>query len=219
VNEPADWGPVDRALGDLGRYQWVVFTSVNGVHFFLGRLRQTGRDVRALGPVRLAAIGPATADALRTYHLKPDLVPPEYRSESLAAALKVRVAGQRVLLARADRGRDLLRQELSGVADVEQVAVYSQTDAFEIDLELLEQIGRGHIDYITLTSSKIAEGLIRLLDPAARRRIRSGEVGLVSISPVTSATIRKLDLPVAAEASEYTTAKVVEALAALAAAR
>ena len=104
------------------------------------------------------------------------------------------------------------------MAEVDQVAVYSQVDAAEIDLELLEQINHGHIDYITLTSSKIAEALIRLLGPAARRRIRNGEVQLVSISPVTSAAIRKLDLPVAAEAAEYTTAKVVEALAALAAA-
>jgi len=217
VNPPPDWGPVDRALADLGRYQWLVFTSVNGVHSFLGRLKETGRDMRALGPVRLAVIGPATADALREYHLEPDLVPPEYRSESLAEQLKGRVAGQRVLLARADRGRDLLRQELSAVAEVEQVAVYSQVDTVEIDLELLEQINQGHIDYITLTSSKIAEALIRLLSPTARRRVRSGEIGLVSISPVTSAAIRKLDLPVAAEAAEYTTAKVVDALAALAA--
>ena len=218
VKEPADWGPVDQALANLGRYQWLVFTSVNGVHFFLRRLRQTGRDLRALGSVRLAVIGPATADALRTYHLEPDVVPVEFCSESLAAALKERVAGQRVLLARADRGRDLLRQELSAVAEVEQVAVYSQVDAVEIDLELLEQINKGHIDFITLTSSKIAEALIRLLDPATRRRIRLGMIQLVSISPVTSAAIRKLDLPVAAEASEFTTAKVIEALTALAAA-
>jgi uroporphyrinogen III methyltransferase/synthase len=216
VREPADWGPVDQALANLGRYQWLVFTSVNGVHFFMRRLRETGRDLRALGPVRLAVIGPATADALRTYHLEPDVVPPEYRSESLAATLKERVAGQRVLLARADRGRDLLRQELSAMAEVEQVAVYSQVDAVEIDLELLEEINQGRIDFITLTSSKIAEALIRMLAPATRRRIRSGDIQLVSISPVTSAAIRKLDLPVAAEAAEFTTAKVVEALAALA---
>jgi len=216
VKELADYAPLDRALANLASYQWLVFTSVNGVHFFMRRLRHRGRDLRALGPVRLAVIGPATADALREYHLEPDLIPPEYRSESLATALKERVAGQRVLLARADRGRDLLREELSHAAEVEQIAVYSQVDAVEIDLELLEQISQGHIDYITLTSSKIAEALIRTLDPAARRRIRAGDVKLVSISPVTSAAIRKLDLPVAAEADEYTTAKVVDALVLLA---
>ena len=95
------------------------------------RLRQTGRDLRALGPLRLAVIGPATADALRRYHLEPDLIPPVYDSESLASALKERAAGQRVLLARADRGRDVLREQLANVAEVEQIAVYSQVDAIE----------------------------------------------------------------------------------------
>src|SRR5205085_10940353 len=112
VREPADWGPVDRALADLAGYHWLVFTSANGVHALIRRLRQTGRDLRALGGARLAVIGPGTADALRAYHLEPDLVPAEFRSEGLAAALKGRAAGQRILLARADRGRDVLRQEL-----------------------------------------------------------------------------------------------------------
>jgi uroporphyrinogen III methyltransferase/synthase len=216
VREPADWGPVDRALADLSRYAWLVFTSANGVHFLMRRLRALRRDVRALGPVRLAVIGPATADALRAYHLEPDLVPPEYRSESLAAALKDRVAGQRVLLARADRGRELLREELSRVAEVEQVAVYSQVDAVEVDLEVLEAVSHGRIDFITLTSTTIAEALVRLLDPEAKRRVRAGDVRLVTISPVTTAAVRRLGLPVAAEAAEYTTEKVVEALAGLA---
>ena len=129
IGEPATWAPVDDVLGRLPAFQWIVFTSVNGVHAFLRRLRHTGRDLRALGGVKLAAIGPTTAEALRDYHLEPDVVPTEFRSESLAAALRERVAGQRVLLARADRGRDLLRQELAAVAEVEQVAVYSQSDS------------------------------------------------------------------------------------------
>src|SRR5262245_32325136 len=101
VREPADWAPVDRALARLAQYDWLVFTSANGVHAFVGRLRQTGRDLRALGPVRLAVIGPSTADALRGYHLEPDLVPEAFCSESLVAALRGRAAGRRVLLARA----------------------------------------------------------------------------------------------------------------------
>src|SRR5205823_5277677 len=83
-------------------------------------------DLWALRSVRLAAIGPGTASALRGYFLEPDLIPSEFRSESLAAALKELVAGKRVLLARADRGRDVLRQELASVAKVEQISVYSQ---------------------------------------------------------------------------------------------
>jgi uroporphyrinogen III methyltransferase/synthase len=147
------------------------------------------------------------------------VIPSEYRSESLAAALKERVAGQRVLLARADRGRDLLRAELATVATVEQVAVYSQVDAQGADSQTLALLREGKIDYVTVTSSNIARVLARTLDAACRARIDTGEVQLVSISPVTSATIREFGLPVAAEASEYTTAGVIEALIKLASPR
>src|SRR5207248_2219676 len=101
-------------------------------------LREIGRDLRALGSARLAAIGPATAAALREYHLEPDLVPTEYRSETLAADLREQVRQQRVLLVRADRGREVLREELATVAEVEQVAVYTQCDALEWDAVILE---------------------------------------------------------------------------------
>ena len=212
VRSPPDWNAVDHALAELSRYQWLVFTSGNGVHFFLRRLREIGRDLRALGPLKLAAIGPATADALREYHLEPDLVPDEYRSENLAAALRERVRGQRVLLARADRGRELLREELAVVAEVEQLAVYSQCDAVEWEPAILDELKTERIDYVTLTSSNIARALVRSLDATGLAVLRAGRVGLVTISPVTSAAVRELGLPVAAEAKEYTTAGVVAAL-------
>jgi uroporphyrinogen III methyltransferase/synthase len=216
IREPVDWAPVDRAVQELASYQWLVFTSANGVHAFLRRLRHLGRDLRALGGIRLAAIGPATADTLRSYHLEPDLIPGAFRSEDLAAALKEWAAGQRVLLARADRGRDLLRQELAAVATVEQVAVYSQVDAVEACPDVLAQLQRGEIQFVTLTSSNVARSLVQRLDAEARRQIERGTVQLVSISPVTSAAVREMGLPVATEATEYTTAGVIAALVALA---
>jgi uroporphyrinogen III methyltransferase/synthase len=216
VQEPADWSAVDRALGQLPSFQWLVFTSANGVHAFLGRLRQTGRDMRALGPLRLAAIGPRTAEALRGYHLEPDLVPPVFRSEELAAALHVRVAGQRLLLARADRGRDLLPKGLAEVAEVEQVAVYRQADVAMPDPTVLDALRRGEIDFVTLTSSNIARSFLAGLDSACRARLESGEVKVVTISPVTSDAVKESGLTVAAEATEYTAEGVVQALALLA---
>jgi uroporphyrinogen III methyltransferase/synthase len=212
IREPADWSPADRALADLSSYQWLVFTSANGVDALIRRLRRAGRDLRALGGVQLAVIGPATADALRRYYLEPDLVPTIYDSEGLASALKERVAGQRVLLARADRGRDVLRQQLAAVAEVEQIAVYSQVDAIDPASEALETLRRGEIDYVTLTSSNIARSLVCALDEESLRLIRTGAVKLVSISPVTSAAIEELGLPVAAEAQEFTTDGVVQSL-------
>ena len=216
IREPDDWSPVDRALAHLSAYQWLVFTSVNGVEALIRRLRHSGRDLRALGSVRLAVIGPATADALRRYYLEPDVMPSAYDSESLASALLPHVAGQRLLLARADRGRDVLREQLAKVAEVEQIAVYSQVDALDTDAEAWQSLRRGEIDFITLTSSNIARSLVRALDKAALQGIHSGAVRLVSISPVTSAAIRELGLPVAAEAREYTAEGVVQAILGLA---
>ena len=123
-----------------GEWDWLVFTSANGVHALLRRLDAIGRDLRDLGAVKLAAIGPKTADALREYRLRADVVPEaEFSSEGLAAALAPLVAGQRVLLARANRGRELLRDELAKIAArVEQVAVYDQVDAVEPDPAVLD---------------------------------------------------------------------------------
>ncbi len=215
IREPPDWAPVDQALTHLGEYDWVVFTSANGVRALLERLLKQGLDLRALATTRLAAIGPATAEMLRSYHLQSDLVPLTYTSEGLAAALRGRVMGQRVLLARADRGRELLQEELLRVARVEQISVYSQSDAVA-DPTLLQMLREGRIDYVTLTSSNIARAFAAAVDEPTRKRIDRGALQLVSISPVTTAAAMEAGLPPAAEAREATGAGVVAALVALA---
>ena len=212
IREVADWLPGDRAIASLNHFNWLVFTSVNGVRAFFGRLRHSGRDLRALAGLKLAAIGPATADALRDYHLDPDVVPTSYRSEGLVEALRDRVRGQRVLLARADRGRELLRDELSAVADVEQIAVYSQVDIAEPELAVLADLRERNIEFVTLTSSNIARVFLSWLDDEMRSRVRSGQLQLITISSVTSATIREAGLPVAAEALQETVEGVVAAV-------
>ncbi len=170
IHDPDNWSAVDRALESLPQYDWLVFTSVNGVHALVKRLRQIARDLRALGRVKLAAIGPATGDALRGYHLEPDVVPQEFRSEALAAELLERVRGTRVLLARADRGRELLHEQLSHVAQVDQVAVYRQLTVAELPDDVAQLLNDGAIDFITLTSSNIARGLLNLAGARAHCR-------------------------------------------------
>jgi uroporphyrinogen III methyltransferase/synthase len=216
---PASWTEVDRRLQHLEDYDWLVFTSVNGVRSFLGRLRETGRDMRALAKIKLAAIGPSTADALREFHLDADLVPAEFRSEALASELAERAAGQRILLARADRGRDLLRISLAKVASVDQVTVYRQTDAVPPDGQVHDALRRGEIDYVTLTSANVARSVLRTLDEIGRARAHAGDLRIVTISPVTSAAVTELGYPVAAEAREYTTDGLLQALVELAAKR
>jgi uroporphyrinogen III methyltransferase / synthase len=208
---PADYAEVDRAIGRLDDFDWLVFTSGNGVRHFLDRLGALGRDLRALGPLKLAAIGPATAEALADYRLRADLVPESFRSEALAEALAPRVTGLRVLLARADRGRTILRDELEKVARVEQIAVYRNADADALPAAVLERIAEGSVDWITLTSSAITERLHALLPEESRRRV-GREIRLASLSPVTTATADRLGWPVAAEAGTYTWDGLVDAI-------
>jgi uroporphyrinogen III methyltransferase / synthase len=206
-----DYGPLDRAIARLGEFDWLVFTSGNGVRHFLDRLESLGLDLRALGHLKLAAIGPATAEALQRFHLKADLIPDSFRSEALAASLAPHVAGRRVLLARADRGRAVLREELGQVAHVEQVPVYRNADAAALPPDVASRLVEGSVDWITLTSSAITERLHALLPDAARARI-GREVRLACLSPVTSAAAARLGWPVAIEAEEYTWGGLVRAL-------
>jgi len=206
-----DHGPLDDAIDRLGEFDWLAFTSGNGVRAFLDRLESRGRDLRALGHLKLAAIGPATAEALARYHLKADLIPESYRSEGLADALREQVAGRRVLLARADRGRTILKDELGQVAHVEQVAAYRNADADNLPPEVVRRIAEGSVDWITLTSSAITERLHALLPPEARTRVGQA-IRLASLSPVTSATARRLGWEVAAEAAVYTWDGLIHAI-------
>jgi len=213
VGPPEDWAPVDAAIDRLGTFDWLVFTSVNGVSSFLDRLEALGKDMRALGALRIAAIGPRTAQKLVEYHLRADVVPARFHSEDLAEALLPRMkAGSRVLLARANRGREVLREVLGMHAEVEQVAVYTQVDAVPADHAMLDQVRRGEVDFITFTSSNIARAMLNRLDDVSRDRILEGHTRLASISPITSAAIAELGLPVAVEAKTATVEGIVEAL-------
>jgi uroporphyrinogen III methyltransferase / synthase len=121
-----------------------------------------------------------------------------------------------VLLARANRGRELLREELAKVAIVDQVAVYDQADIAEPDATVLDALRRGEIRYVTLPSSNIARGVLGGFDETIRGRIERGEIRLVAISPETGNAIRELGLPVAAEATSFTEDGLIQAVIELA---
>ncbi|MEW4569857.1 uroporphyrinogen-III C-methyltransferase [Tautonia sp. JC769] len=207
-----DPGPMDDAIDRLPAFDWLVFTSGNGVRHFLDRLEARGRDLRALGHLKLAAIGPATAEALARYRLRADLVPESFRSEGLAEALAPLVSGKRVLLARADRGRMVLQEQLSPIAHVEQIPVYRNADADALTPDVLDRLERGPVDWITLTSSAITARLHALLSDSARKRIETGAIRLASISPVTSEAARRLGWSIDAEATEHTWPGLLRAL-------
>lgn len=211
IRPPDDWSLVDRELARLDEYSWIAFTSANGVHRFLGRLLSSDRDLRALGGVKLAAVGPATARALADYRLNADLIADPHHAEALANAL-IPVAGNRVLLPRGDRGRDLLAERLRPVTEVVSVVVYRQVDVPNLHGPLLDSLRRGEIDYVTVTSPNIARGLLRQLDETGRHRISIGDLRIVAISELTAAAVQEEGLGVAATASVATDDGLIAAL-------
>jgi uroporphyrinogen III methyltransferase/synthase len=207
IGPPADWAPVDAALARLEEFHWLLFSSANGVRYLLDRLLACGADLRRLADIQLAAIGPGTAEELARYYLKANLVPKEFRAESLAAALVPDARGQRFLLARASRGREVLAEELIAAGGiVEQVVVYSSRDVEQADPEIAAALSAGRIDWITVTSSAIARSLVNLFGDDLHKS------KLASISPITSTTLRELGHKPAAEAREYTMEGIAEAI-------
>ena len=204
VGPVEDQRPIDESLNRIDQYQWLVFTSANGVRNLLDRLFALGGDARRLGHLRIAAIGPATADALAPYGLRADLVPSAYRAEALAAELLPHVTGNRVLWARASRGRDVLPRELAEVgAQLDELVVYMNEDIGELPRQQLEMIEQGQLDWVGLSSPSIARSFGTLISAKAREQLGK-TVRLASISPVTSGVAEECGLPISAEAANYT---------------
>ena len=207
IADPPDWDPVDVALDKLDEYHWVVFSSGNGVDYLIQRLLNRGGDLRRLGRVKLAVVGSGTADRLAQYNLRADLVPERFNAESLAQALAGQAPGRRFLLAQANRGRDLLADVLEKAgAHVDRVVVYSSIDVEEPSPRMSSALSSGEIDWITVTSPATAKSLARLYGDGLKR------ARLASISPLTSAALRKSGYEPAAEASPHTTDGLVDAI-------
>jgi len=199
-----DFTEVDATLTRLHDFDWLVFTSANGVRAFFDRLWSSGGDARRLANVQIACIGPATEQALEPYHLRADLVPETYRAEELAAALAPHVAHKKVLWARATRGRDVLPTELTKAgAEVTLLPVYQNIDRDSFSNEIIERIAEGSLDWIGLSSPSIARSLSELWPKADRHQLGS-TIRLAAISPVTADAATECNLPIAATAESYT---------------
>ncbi|MCA9089399.1 MAG: uroporphyrinogen-III C-methyltransferase [Planctomycetaceae bacterium] len=215
IRPVSDWSDVDATLDRLADFDWLVFTSVNGVDAFLGRLWDRGGDARKLSGIRIACIGDATRVHLEQYRLRADLVPESFRAEALAEALAPHVSGQRVLWARANRGREVLPEALRAAgADYEQVVVYEHEDATSLPAHVASQIERGELHWIALSSPSIARNLAAQLSPEARGRL-GNTTRLAAISPVTLAAAQDCGLPVAAVATTHTWPGIFEAIQAV----
>ncbi|HZK18535.1 MAG TPA: uroporphyrinogen-III C-methyltransferase [Clostridia bacterium] len=213
ISEPTDYEPVDRAIENLRSYSWIVFTSVNGVERFMGRLRTGGRDVRSLYGLKICAIGPKTAEALEKMGLNVDLVPDEYRAEALAESLKMHLKrGDSVLLPRADLARQKLVEllELAG-AKVDEVITYKTVIDGGNAEAVRKMLADGQINLITFTSSSTVRNFVSLCE----KTILAGKlenVMIATIGPITSKTARELGLKIDVEAKEYTIKGLMNAI-------
>ncbi|NQU42501.1 uroporphyrinogen-III C-methyltransferase [bacterium] len=212
---PEDAAPLENAVLELGKYDWLVFTSVNGVDAFFGALRGQDQDSRALGNARLCAIGPATAERLEGQGLIADLVPPKYVAESVAEAFaeRVELEGARILLPRADIARSFLPEALGKLgAQVDEVIAYRTVletpegiDEIRVDL-----VG-GRIDVVTFTSSSTVRNFAELVGRETLEELPE-RMCLASIGPQTSETLRQITAHSVVESDVYTIPGLVRRL-------
>jgi uroporphyrinogen III methyltransferase/synthase len=208
--QPApDYSALDAAIAEIGLYDWVIFTSVNGVRFFIDRLDRSGNDLRKLR-ARICAIGPATRAAVERLHLKVDVTGEEYVAEGLLAALsKYEMEEKRVLLPRAAVARDLVPRELANRgAFVNVVEAYRTLLPAEAAQRVPEIFHPDCMpDWIAFTSSSTVQNFVTVAGTEILKGVR-----VASIGPITSATARRCGIEVAAEAREYTMDGLVQAI-------
>ena len=217
IAPPDDYGPLDASCAAIHQYDWIVFASANAVDVFIKRLLATPRDLRALHGVNLCAVGPATAERLRELGLKVDLVPAEYRAEALVEGLAGSrdVTGLRVLLPRADIGREVVADELRRRgADVTEVIAYRTVivdPEREGEPDIYRMLLDRRIDVVTFTSASAVRNLVRVLgaEPAADL-LQSAVVA--SIGPVTAEVAAQYNIRSTVVPAEYTVPALVDAI-------
>jgi len=219
IRDPRSYQPLDSVLRNLATYDWLILTSVNGVDAFFRRMRRKRLDKSVLAGLKVAAIGPATKDAIEQHGLKVTITPKEYIAESVVAALQGQVKGKRVLLVRAKVARDVIPYELRRAGATVDIVEAYETIVPKSSQGLLRAVlsseKRPHA--ITFTSSSTVRNFVRLLGLrgariALKRSAPHSGVQTASIGPVTSATLREFGLPVDIEAKEYTIPGLVEAI-------
>lgn len=215
VVPPDSWQPLDRAITRLPDYDWLLFTSANGVKYFLERLAAQGKDVRALGKSKVGAIGPKTARMLHRSGIRPDLVPDEYRAEAVAADLKDRrPQGLRILLPRAAQAREVLPDELRKMkAQVDVVPAYQTVNADHDSDRVKQLLEESAIDIVTFTSSSTVKNFAEMFSGEGRRLQKwMREVAVACIGPVTARTAEEQGFKVSITPPEYTIEALTDAI-------
>jgi uroporphyrinogen III methyltransferase/synthase len=219
IEPPEDYGPLDDACARVGEFDWIVFTSVNAVDAFLERLLAGPGDLRALGRAKLCGVGPATGERLGKYRLKVDLTPPEFRADALtraiADAVKGTMRGMKVLVPRADIGREVVAEELGKQgADVTEVIAYRTVvvdPEREGEPDIYRMLLERRIDVVTFTSPSAVRNFVRVLgeEPAADL-LRPTVVA--SIGPVTAEAAAQAKIETTIMPTVHTAPALVDAI-------
>ena len=220
IRKPRSYKPLDAALNNIRDYDWLILTSVNGVEAVGQRLKTLRIDKKALQHLKVAAIGPATRNAIEKQGTKVAIMPRHYVAESVVESLRERVKGKRVLLARARVARDVIPRELRELgAEVDVVEAYETVipESSRASMRKLLNDASRRPNLITFTSSSTVRNFVALVGSSIGKQEGTNllrDIDLASIGPVTSATLRELGLPVDIEAKEYTIPGLIEAIGA-----
>jgi uroporphyrinogen III methyltransferase/synthase len=220
--EPVDsYEILDRALAEIDTYQWILFTSINAVDYFLKRLFDLGKDVRFLKGPKIAAVGKVTAEALVAHGIKADLLPEEFTGDGLAEALiKTGVKGLHILIPRALKAGEILPESLSSagaevtVAPVYQNVLPASSTGEQLKGELSLALQEKTVDMITFTSSSTVKNFATLMEietPEDMRKLMTG-VAVATIGPVTAKTAENLGLKIDVQPAEYTIQNLVNCI-------
>ena len=215
VVPPKSWDALDQAIMRLERYQWVLFTSVNGVKCFFERLNALGMDVREMKDLKVGAIGPKTAQAIERKGINPDLVPDEYRAEAIVTGMKKEeVKGARILLPRATKARDVLPIELvNRGAIVDEVPAYQTIKPVQDTGRVREMLEQGAIHMVTFTSSSTVNNFMEMFQ-AEKDQIQRwlDNVAVACIGPITAHTAEENGLSISLIPPEYTIESLTSAI-------
>lgn len=214
VRPLAEYSEVDAVLHTLPKNHWVIFTSANGVKFFWDRLENAGLDARAFGSAKIAAIGPGTALSLKKHGIKPDFMPESYIAESVAEGLLkiAHMQGQKILIPRAKKARDVLPEKLSAAgAEVHVLPVYETVAATGKESDVLESLESKRLFCITFTASSTVRHFFDRIDPQIIKA--HPEVRLACIGPVTAETLERYGLKAEIIPKSYTIPALVSAVA------
>ena len=215
ISPPADFSKLDEALSHATEYDWILFTSANGVWAVRDRLKQLGGDVRCLKGPKLGAIGPKTAEALQSIGLQVDFTPTEFVAEGILGEFPEDPSGKRILIPRAEEAREVLPEKLSeSGAQVDVVTAY-RTEIEDSDAALIaDMLNSGEIDAITFTSSSTVKNFVKLIGEDGKVSLPDN-IKIASIGPITSKTAEENGLKPDIVADEYTIEGLVKAVKAI----